>query len=100
MFPSALRRGRIANVRRRALVAAPPARRGGAASILGAGLAMSRQKGSQTTLRERVAVTGVGVHSGRTVTVTLNPAEPGTGIHFLRTDLDGTSHTIPAERGF
>jgi UDP-3-O-[3-hydroxymyristoyl] N-acetylglucosamine deacetylase len=40
--------------------------------------------GRQTTLREQVAITGIGVHSGAPVTLTLHPAEPNTGIVFLR----------------
>jgi UDP-3-O-[3-hydroxymyristoyl] N-acetylglucosamine deacetylase len=40
--------------------------------------------GRQTTLRDQVSVTGVGVHSGSPVTLTLHPAEPNTGIVFLR----------------
>ncbi len=47
-------------------------------------------KGSkQTTLRDEVAVTGVGVHSGRNVTLTLNPADDDAGIVFQRVAADG-----------
>lgn len=41
----------------------------------------------QTTLRHKVAVTGIGVHSGLPVTLTLRPAKAHTGIVFARTDL-------------
>lgn len=41
----------------------------------------------QTTLRQETAVTGVGVHSGLPVTLTLRPARAHTGIVFNRTDL-------------
>jgi UDP-3-O-[3-hydroxymyristoyl] N-acetylglucosamine deacetylase len=41
----------------------------------------------QTTLRQKSAVTGVGVHSGLPVTLTLRPAKAHTGIVFARTDL-------------
>ena len=41
----------------------------------------------QVTLRTPVAINGVGVHSGESVSVTLHPAEPGHGIVFLRTNL-------------
>jgi len=41
----------------------------------------------QTTLRQEIAVTGVGVHSGLPVTLTLRPARANTGIVFVRTDL-------------
>ncbi len=39
----------------------------------------------QTTLRDHAAVFGVGVHSGLSATVTLHPADPDSGITFLRT---------------
>jgi UDP-3-O-[3-hydroxymyristoyl] N-acetylglucosamine deacetylase len=45
--------------------------------------------GRQTTLRNHVTVAGIGVHSGSPVTLTLHPAEAGTGIVFLRCGLDG-----------
>ncbi|MGH6676887.1 MAG: UDP-3-O-acyl-N-acetylglucosamine deacetylase, partial [Xanthobacteraceae bacterium] len=43
----------------------------------------------QTTLRDQATVTGIGVHSGSPVTLTLHPAEPDTGIVFLRCGADG-----------
>jgi UDP-3-O-[3-hydroxymyristoyl] N-acetylglucosamine deacetylase len=42
----------------------------------------------QRTIRERVATTGVGLHSGQRVELTLRPAAAGTGIVFRRIDLD------------
>lgn len=42
----------------------------------------------QTTLRDHAAVFGVGVHSGLSATVTLHPADPDSGITFLRTAAD------------
>jgi UDP-3-O-[3-hydroxymyristoyl] N-acetylglucosamine deacetylase len=47
------------------------------------------QAGRQTTLREPVAVAGVGVHSGWPATVTLHPAEADTGIVFVRCGANG-----------
>src|SRR5277367_2724082 len=47
------------------------------------------QAGRQTTLREQVSVSGIGVLSGSPVTVILHPAEPDTGVVFLRTGIDG-----------
>ena len=38
----------------------------------------------QTTLRDHVAVFGVGVHSGLSATLTLHPADADTGITFVR----------------
>jgi UDP-3-O-[3-hydroxymyristoyl] N-acetylglucosamine deacetylase len=44
----------------------------------------------QTTLREHVAVSGIGVHSGSPVTLTLHPADDDAGIVFQRINSDGT----------
>ncbi len=44
--------------------------------------------GKQTTLRDQATVTGVGVHSGLPVTLTLHPAEANTGFVFLRSAAD------------
>ncbi|MCC6780642.1 MAG: UDP-3-O-acyl-N-acetylglucosamine deacetylase [Hyphomicrobiales bacterium] len=43
----------------------------------------------QTTLRDHIALSGVGVHSGLPVTLTLHPADAGTGVRFLRTRIEG-----------
>ena len=42
----------------------------------------------QRTLKSTVKTTGVGLHSGAKVTLTLRPAAPGTGVVFHRIDLD------------
>ena len=44
---------------------------------------MTRQK----TVRQPVTTTGVGIHGGEQVTLTLTPAPAGTGIVFVRVDL-------------
>ena len=49
---------------------------------------------SQHTVRRSVSCTGIGLHSGRKVTLSLRPAAAGTGIRFRRADLDGVE--IPA----
>lgn len=41
----------------------------------------------QRTLKHAISATGVGLHSGERVKLTLSPAEPDTGIVFRRTDL-------------
>jgi UDP-3-O-[3-hydroxymyristoyl] N-acetylglucosamine deacetylase len=41
----------------------------------------------QRSIKNLVRATGVGLHSGQKVTLTLRPAAPGTGIFFRRTDL-------------
>ena len=43
----------------------------------------------QATLREHTALFGVGIHSGLPVTLTLHPADAGTGLRFIRTQMDG-----------
>jgi len=44
----------------------------------------------QQTLAKEVSFTGVGLHSGRPVTMTLCPAAEDTGIQFERTDIPGS----------
>ena len=50
----------------------------------------------QKTLKSPIGCTGIGLHSGKKVTMSLNPADPDTGIVFHRTDLDGDDRIIPA----
>jgi UDP-3-O-[3-hydroxymyristoyl] N-acetylglucosamine deacetylase len=55
------------------------------------------QAGRQTTLREHVAVAGIGVHSGWPATVTLYPAQADTGVVFVRCGTDGEKNReLPA----
>jgi UDP-3-O-[3-hydroxymyristoyl] N-acetylglucosamine deacetylase len=42
----------------------------------------------QNTVKNKVTLYGIGIHSGKDVEVTLRPAEEGTGIVFNRTDLE------------
>jgi UDP-3-O-[3-hydroxymyristoyl] N-acetylglucosamine deacetylase len=51
----------------------------------------------QTTLREQVTVSGIGVHSGLPVNLTLNPADADTGIVFSRTDAAGQEREVRAD---
>jgi len=44
----------------------------------------------QTTLRDHATVSGVGVHSGLPVTLSLHPADDDTGILFQRVSADGS----------
>ena len=54
----------------------------------------------QATLKRRVCLSGVGVHSGKPASVALGPADPDFGIVFLRTDLAlGAEAEIPADAG-
>jgi UDP-3-O-[3-hydroxymyristoyl] N-acetylglucosamine deacetylase len=45
--------------------------------------------GRQTTLGDQIAVSGIGVHSGLPVTLTLHPADADSGIVFVRAGTDG-----------
>ncbi len=51
----------------------------------------------QTTLREQIVISGIGVHSGLPVTLTLNPADANTGIVFTRTDAEGRDREVRAD---
>jgi UDP-3-O-[3-hydroxymyristoyl] N-acetylglucosamine deacetylase len=54
--------------------------------------------GRQRTLRHHTALSGVGVHSGLPVTLTLHPADAGTGLRFIRTRVEGRQDCeIPAD---
>jgi UDP-3-O-[3-hydroxymyristoyl] N-acetylglucosamine deacetylase len=58
---------------------------------------MVGHRGRQSTLRKRATLSGIGVHSGREVSVTIHPAEAGSGVTFVRTNVeDGHDREIPA----
>ncbi len=50
----------------------------------------------QTTLRSQATVTGVGVHSGSPVSLTLGPASTDAGFIFVRTGLEGCDREVRA----
>src|SRR5258707_14807794 len=50
----------------------------------------------QTTLRSQATVTGVGVHSGLAVNLTIGPASVDAGYIFVRTGLDDSDREVPA----
>lgn len=59
---------------------------------LGRGDLMAKRQGTaQTTLRDAVVVSGIGVHGGKPVSMTLHPAEADTGVVFQRLDADSVS---------
>ena len=60
------------------------------------GMSWGLHASRQTTLRDQVTVTGIGVHSGSPVTLTLHPAEPDSGISFLRCGIDGRDRELKA----
>lgn len=42
----------------------------------------------QRTLKQGFSLSGIGLHTGKRVTLTLKPARANTGVQFVRTDLD------------
>jgi UDP-3-O-[3-hydroxymyristoyl] N-acetylglucosamine deacetylase len=44
----------------------------------------------QRTIAKKVSITGIGIHSGQKVTMTLHPADADSGIQFKRTDIAGS----------
>ncbi len=50
----------------------------------------------QTTLRSQATVTGVGVHSGSPVSLTIGPASVDAGFVFVRTGLEGGDRDVQA----
>jgi UDP-3-O-[3-hydroxymyristoyl] N-acetylglucosamine deacetylase/3-hydroxyacyl-[acyl-carrier-protein] dehydratase len=51
---------------------------------------MSGFSNFQHTIASNVSVSGTGIHTGQSVTITLEPAEPNSGIVFQRIDLEGS----------
>lgn len=49
----------------------------------------------QRTIRDNISCTGIGLHSGKTVKMTIKPATPDSGIQFIRTDM-GVPQVIKA----
>ena len=50
----------------------------------------------QTTLKSRVILSGIGVHSGKPASISFVPADPDTGIVFHHTAEDGSTREIRA----
>ncbi len=60
----------------------------------------------QKTVKESVSISGVGLHTGKTVNLTFRPSEENSGIRFLRTDIGenafiqaNTDNVIETSRG-
>ncbi|MEO7294117.1 MAG: bifunctional UDP-3-O-[3-hydroxymyristoyl] N-acetylglucosamine deacetylase/3-hydroxyacyl-ACP dehydratase [Ginsengibacter sp.] len=49
----------------------------------------SKEEYFQHTIKNELAISGAGIHTGQSVTIRLKPAEPNTGIIFQRVDLPG-----------
>ncbi len=56
-------------------------------------------KKRQTTINKQVKAQGIGLHSGKEVSIRIKPAPAGTGICFIRKDVDPTM-IIPAKVAF
>ena len=50
---------------------------------------------NQKTIKEVIAIRGVGLHTGTLVNMKISPAEPNSGIVFKRTDLQNNCYVIP-----
>ena len=50
----------------------------------------------QRTLRKSISYVGIGLHSGKKVTMTIKPAQQDSGINFIRKDIRDTNNVIPA----
>jgi len=50
----------------------------------------------QKTLKSAISCTGIGLHSGEKISMTLHPADVDAGITFRRTDITGGGVEIPA----
>lgn len=50
---------------------------------------ISKAKGKQKTIAEEISLEGVGLHTGKNVTLTFKAAEADTGLRFKRVDLEG-----------
>ena len=50
----------------------------------------------QKTLKKRINLSGVGLHSGKKANIKLIPQSPNTGIYFKRTDLKSNNIVYPS----
>ena len=50
---------------------------------------------SQSTIANKVSISGVGVHTGRQVNINILPASPNSGILFKRIDLERNNIVVP-----
>jgi len=48
----------------------------------------------QRTVKQEISISGIGLHTGNTCTMTFKPAAPNSGIRFVRTDIDGNPEVI------
>ena len=43
----------------------------------------------QTTIKKKISTSGIGLHKGDIINLTLKPSKPNSGITFIRTDIEG-----------
>ena len=60
---------------------------------------MIKTEFNQTTIAKPVSLVGVGLHTGKKVTLTFKPAQENNGYTFKRVDLEGTP-VIKADANF
>ena len=53
-------------------------------------------QGLQKTIKDSIQLEGVGLHSGKKISLCIKPAAPNSGIIFKRTDLDSSKNIIEA----
>ena len=49
----------------------------------------TRMSDKQKTLKQEISLSGIGLHTGKEVNLTMKPAKENTGFVFVRTDLEG-----------
>ena len=66
----------------------------------------NNQQSKQTTIKKKVSISGIGLHTGVKTTATFNPAPENFGIRFKRLDLENCpeivadiDHVIDISRG-
>ena len=42
----------------------------------------------QTTIKNTISTSGIGLHKGDLIEITLKPSKPNLGIRFIRTDIE------------
>ena len=50
---------------------------------------------SQKTIKKPISIKGIGLHTGKKVSMTIKPAEPNAGIVFKRTDIKKNNFIVP-----
>lgn len=60
------------------------------------GMKVAAKTKPQQTLAKQISCSGVGLHGGMTVNMTILPAAPNTGIVFERVDIEGEARRVPA----